>query len=99
MQPTESNLAFILYMVILIASLALFSFFIYKRFRVLKSAQNEPIKRWDNIIQRIATVFKFFIGQGKILDRRFISAGFMHAFIFWGFLAHPQSRRRDRSAH
>ena len=87
MQPTDSNLAFILYTVILIASLALFSFFIYRRFRVLKSTQTEPIKRWDQISRRIASVFKFFIGQGKILDKRFFSAGFMHAFIFWGFLA------------
>jgi Fe-S oxidoreductase len=87
MQPTATVLGLTLYAIVLIVSLLLFLFFIYKRFRVLKFAQKEPVNRFDNIGKRIATVFRFFIGQGRILDKRFFAAGIMHAFIFWGFLA------------
>lgn len=67
--------------------MAAFGFFIYRRFIILKMAQKEPIARWDNLAKRMATVFRFFIGQGRILDKRFLGAGITHAFIFWGFLA------------
>ena len=87
MQPTESTFGFILYTCVLIVSLVFFAYFMYKRLRILKFTQKEPVNRWDNIAKRIFAVLKFFIGQGRILDRRFLSAGLMHAFIFWGFLA------------
>ncbi|KAA3617394.1 MAG: (Fe-S)-binding protein [Calditrichaeota bacterium] len=87
MNPTASTIGLILYSIILAVSLAAFGFFVYRRFVILKASQNEPILRWDNIGKRIITVLQFFVGQGRILDRRFFVAGLMHAFIFWGFLA------------
>lgn len=87
MQPTASFLGLAVYLTILILSLLLFTYFIFKRFRVLLLSQKEPIPRFDKLISRFVSVLKFFIGQGRILDKRFIIAGVMHAFIFWGFLA------------
>ncbi len=87
MNPTGNFISFIIYIIILVGALSTFGYFVYKRFIILKVAQKEPINRWDNIGKRILMVLQFFIGQGRILDRRFLGAGIMHAFIFWGFLA------------
>jgi Fe-S oxidoreductase len=87
MHPTGSTIGLILYSMILVISMATFGFFVFRRFTILKAAQKEPIIRWDKFGKRITAVFQFFIGQGRILDKRFIGAGTMHAFIFWGFLA------------
>ncbi|MCB0284066.1 MAG: 4Fe-4S dicluster domain-containing protein [Calditrichaeota bacterium] len=87
MRPTDSPAGMIIYLLILLVSLSAFAYFIYKRFKILKLAKSEPSVRWDNVGKRIIAVLKFFLGQGRILDKRFRGAGIMHAFIFWGFVA------------
>lgn len=87
MNPTASFLGLSVYLSVLIISLVLFIYFIYKRFKILLLTQKEPVSRIDNLKGRFLSVIKFFIGQGRILDKRFLTAGIMHAFIFWGFLA------------
>ena len=62
------------------------AFFIYNLLRIRKYlllGRNE--NRFDNPWHRLKKVFVVGIGQSKIL--REPSAGLMHAFIFWGFLA------------
>lgn len=86
MNPTAHVLALSLYGLVLVFSLGLFTHFILKRFKIFKLFQSEPVLRWDHIQKRVISVLQFFIGQGKILDRRFFIAGLIHAFIFWGFL-------------
>ena len=87
MNPTGTTIGLIIYVLILVVSLVVFVFFVFRRFVIFKIAQKEPIIRFDKIGKRFATVLHFFIGQGRILDKRFLGAGIMHAFIFWGFLA------------
>jgi Fe-S oxidoreductase/nitrate reductase gamma subunit len=87
MHPTDSFLTLSIYSVLVVVSIIFFCYSLYKRFKILKFSTAEPVNRWDNPAGRALAVLKFFIGQGKILDKRFLGAGIMHAFIFWGFLA------------
>ena len=84
MNSTGSVIGYLLFTILTILSLVAFAYLIYQRFLVLKLLK--PINRLDKPGTRIAEVFKFFIGQKRILNSRFLDAGIMHAFIFWGFL-------------
>lgn len=85
MNPTGNVVSYLIFTVFVCAAIAVFAYLIYQRFVMLKIAQ--PTERFDQPGKRIWGLFKFFIGQKRILNSRFLDAGIMHAFIFWGFLA------------
>ena len=84
MHPTSSPVAYAIYLVFFIGMLILFAYLIWQRLKVMLQA--EPINRFDHIGTRIWEVIKIVLGQTRILNPKFIDAGIMHAFIFWGFV-------------
>ena len=85
MHPINNFTSTIIFSGILLVSFTAFSIFMIRRFRVLMVAA--PSDRFGNLIKRLMGVLRFFIGQGRILNPKYIGAGLMHAVIFWGFLA------------
>ncbi|HHM24175.1 MAG TPA: 4Fe-4S dicluster domain-containing protein, partial [Bacteroidetes bacterium] len=85
MHPTNHPVGFGIFLAVVIVATVTFFYLIYQRYRILKLAQ--PVNRFDQPLRRLWLVVKFVIGQARILNRRFLDAGIMHAFIFWGFLA------------
>ncbi len=85
MRPTDSPLGFAVFLTLLLVSLGTFGYLMEARFALLAASQ--PSARFDRWGERIAGVFTLFLGQKRILDRKYLLAGVMHAFIFWGFLA------------
>ena len=85
MHPINNITSTIIFSGILLVSFTAFSIFMIRRFRVLMVAA--PSDRFGNLIKRLMGVLRFFIGQGRILNPKYIGAGLMHAVIFWGFLA------------
>jgi Fe-S oxidoreductase len=83
--PTDSPLGFAVFVALLLISLGTFGYLMESRLALLVAAR--PSDRLDRWGERIRGVFTLFLGQRRILDRRFLGAGIMHAFIFWGFLA------------
>jgi Fe-S oxidoreductase len=84
-RPTDSLPAFILFMIIFFGSLGTFGYLMESRIAMLVAAMpSDRLNRWW---ERIRGVLVFFIGQKRILNRKHIGPGLMHAFIFWGFLA------------
>ena len=73
----------ILFTLLLVAALGLFSFTLYRRFLLLKIARSEP--RFDRIGERIRGVLVYAFGQKKFLQGE-QPAGLMHFAIFWGFM-------------
>ena len=74
----------IILLVLILLSLASFSYEIFKRFQIiLKGSGQLPT---DKILKRFYRVFEEFVLQKKVLQQRFIP-GLMHAFVFWGFMA------------
>jgi len=61
----------------------LFVHTVYGRFRLLQAAR--PVARFDQIPERIAALLLYGFGQKKfVVDEQ--PAGWLHFFIFWGFL-------------
>ncbi len=85
LHPTDNITSTLIFSGILLASSSAFAIFMIRRFRVLLAAA--PSDRFGNLVKRITGVLRFFIGQGRILNPKYIGAGIMHAVIFWGFLA------------
>ncbi len=67
---------------ILFLALGFFFYSISKRRKLIKLAK--PSDRLDNIGERISALFKFGIGQKRLIFKDFWP-GLLHAFIFWGF--------------
>ncbi|HPC37142.1 MAG TPA: hypothetical protein PLO79_11070, partial [Candidatus Marinimicrobia bacterium] len=84
MAPTNTPLGSALFIVLLVVALGWFVWLMYRRIAVIAAGQ--PQNRFDHIGRRIGAFFTQGIAQTKIRDRRFWSAGYMHTFIFWGFL-------------
>jgi len=84
MAPTNTPLGSALFIVLLVVALGWFAWLMYRRIAVIAAGQ--PQNRFDHIGRRIGAFFTQGIAQTKIRDRRFWSAGYMHTFIFWGFL-------------
>lgn len=82
--PTNTSIGFGVFITLLALSIVWFFWLMYRRIAVIASGQ--PQNRFDRIGKRIGAFFTLGIAQTKIRDRRFRSAGLMHAFIFWGFL-------------
>jgi len=62
--------------------LAIFAYEAYFYIRLLLSFS--PEKRWDNLGQRFANLFKYVFGQRRLLDQ--LVMGTAHFLIFWGFV-------------
>ena len=71
-----------LFLLVLLGALGFFSFSVRRLVQYLSLGQ--PDNRFDNPMARLRKTLVVAIGQSKILREPF--AGFMHAFIFWGFL-------------
>ncbi|RKY90884.1 (Fe-S)-binding protein [candidate division KSB1 bacterium] len=84
MNPTNHLAGLLMFILVVFASVAIFFYLIYCRWVVMRVAT--PINRFDRIGERIKAVVVFALGQRRILNSRFLDAGIMHAFIFWGFL-------------
>jgi len=85
MQPTGNIIGMILYILTIVVSIGTFIWLIYRRFAVLALAEEQ--NRFDRPLQRIKNVITVALGQKKILSKRHLGPGIMHAFIFWGFIA------------
>jgi len=73
----------IIFTIILITAFTFFFYNLRRMFGYLKIGQKD--NRFDKPLLRFKNVILIGIGQSKLLREPF--AGFMHAFIFWGFLA------------
>ena len=76
---TTKNFIFLL---VLFGALVFFSFSVRRLIKYLSLGQ--PDSRFDNPVSRLKKTLVVAIAQSKILREPL--AGFMHAFIFWGFL-------------
>jgi len=85
MNPTDSVLTTLLFVAVLFASFSAFLIFMIRKIQILLSAGRQ--NRFSDISKRLSGVLKFFIGQGRILNPKYIGAGIMHAVIFWGFIS------------
>jgi Fe-S oxidoreductase len=79
----------IAFTVCVVAALGLFLYQVWGRFNLLRAAQ--PAALFDRIPERINAVLVYAFGQKKFLRPeseivRERSSGWMHAFIFWGFV-------------
>jgi len=84
MRPTDELIPYIIYLCVLLASVGYFAYVCYQRLAVLRLAA--PESRFDHLGERFKGLVIFFLGQGRFARKRYWFAGFMHAFIFWGFL-------------
>lgn len=66
-----------------LVSLAVFMVALWPKWRMLTRAQ--PEDRFDRPLTRLAKMFKIAFAQSKMFKEA--GAGWMHALIFWGFLA------------
>src|SRR5258708_37050585 len=77
----------ILFTLCVLAAMGVFFYQLWGRFRLLLSAV--PVPRFDRIPERARAVLVYAFGQRKFVrpnpgaER---SAGWMHFFIFWGFV-------------
>ncbi|MCH7619075.1 MAG: (Fe-S)-binding protein [Candidatus Marinimicrobia bacterium] len=85
MNPIENILSMLIFAGILFVSFSFFLVLMGRKIQVLRLAVRDD--RSGNIGARLSGVFKFFLGQGRILAPKYIGAGIMHAIIFWGFMA------------
>jgi len=72
----------IVLVVVLLATAAIFLRRAWLLYRLVRLGQ--PVDRFDDIPQRVGLEATVVLGQRKIFQRAL--PGFMHAFIFWGFL-------------
>jgi len=85
MSPTATLTAKLIFTVLLVAAVTAFIYFMYRRIKVLFAAQ--PVDRFNNYGERFRSLMVYYLAQKRMLDKRFRGAGFMHAMVFWGFLA------------
>ena len=72
----------IIFTFVFISSFGFLTYTLKRIFNYIKLGQNE--NRFDNPSERINSVVKIALGQSKLL--REPAAGFIHVFIFWGFM-------------
>ena len=83
--PTASMAAKLIFSAMLLAALGAFVFLMIQRIKVLLAAQ--PVDRINRHWERVKGVLVYYLGQRRILDPKHFGAGWMHAGIFWGFVA------------
>lgn len=77
----------ILFTLCILAAVGVFFYQLWRRFQLLRSAV--AVSRFDRIPERVRAVLLYAFGQKKFVRRNpgaERSAGWMHFFIFWGFL-------------
>ena len=77
----------ILFTLCILAALGVFFYQLWRRFQLLRSAA--AVSRFDRIPERVRAVLVYAFGQRKFVRRNpgaERSAGWMHFFIFWGFI-------------
>ncbi|MGH7842061.1 MAG: hypothetical protein ACREQT_11140, partial [Candidatus Binataceae bacterium] len=77
----------IIFSLCIFVSLGVFFYQLWRRFQLLRSAV--AASRFDRIPERVRAVLVYAFGQRKFVRRNpgaERSAGWMHFFIFWGFL-------------
>jgi hypothetical protein len=72
----------IIFILVFISSFGFLTYTLKRIFSYIKLGQNE--NRFNNPSERINSVVKIALGQSKLL--REPAAGFIHVFIFWGFM-------------
>ena len=72
----------IIFTFVFISSFGFLTYTLKRIFSYIKLGQDE--NRFENPSERINSVFKIALGQSKLL--RDPVAGFIHVFIFWGFM-------------
>ncbi|HEY5596400.1 MAG TPA: (Fe-S)-binding protein, partial [Candidatus Bipolaricaulota bacterium] len=82
MNATAGLIEKIAFIVVTLAGLSTFSFFIYRRWLLVK--QGKPMLYRDRWPDRLKHLFAYFFGQRGLFREKV--AGTMHALIFWGFL-------------
>jgi len=85
-RPTENPVGLAIFVVLLLASVGTFGWLMAERIALLRVVAAAP-GRLGDWGARVAGVLRYFLGQGRILDRKYRWVGLMHASIFWGFLA------------
>jgi Fe-S oxidoreductase len=73
----------LLFTLVVVVGLGFFFNILYGRFRLLLAAQ--PVNQFDRIGERIKAVLVYAFGQKKFVTGE-QPAGWMHFFIFWGFV-------------
>lgn len=82
MNATAGLFEKIAFIVVTLGALSTFSFFIYRRWLLVK--QGRPMLYRDRWADRLAHLLAYFFGQRGLFREKV--AGTMHALIFWGFL-------------
>ncbi len=72
----------ILFALMILAGLAIFGYVMYRRFKLMTLGPGE--NRFDEIPKRIAAAVKFGFGQNRMPREK--QAGWLHIFIFGGFM-------------
>jgi len=72
----------IVFIIILAGAIGLFAMAIRQRYLILRLGQ--PENRFDQIGERVKSLFVYVLGQKKVLDEAY--PGLLHVLIFWGFL-------------
>ena len=73
---------YVLAWLILVLSLSIFSYIIYRRYLLIKSGQPDP--RLSSIGKRVLDLISY--GLMQIRQPRYLWAGVIHIMIFWGFV-------------
>lgn len=74
----------VIFYLILAVAVALFSYLMYSRIRLLTIAKPEAENRFSKIKERIRSILVFVFGQKRLLNETY--AGIMHLLIFYGFV-------------
>jgi len=72
----------IIFIIIPLLGIGIFTYIIIRRFLPLRSAAPDP--RFDRISERVASVFKYWLGQFR--HPRYMLPGIMHILLFYGFI-------------
>src|SRR5215831_4956557 len=73
----------LLFTLVVLAAMGLFVHTLYGRVRLLLAAQ--PVGRFGHLAERLKAVLVYAFGQKKFVTGE-QPAGWMHFFIFWGFV-------------
>ena len=71
-----------IFLIVWAIGLGIFAYEAYFYIRLLTMFSSE--KRWDKIGERISRLFKYVLGQRRLLDQ--LVMGTAHFLIFWGFV-------------
>lgn len=82
MRPTDNAIGLAIMAIILMAALVIFLYSVRYRLKLVAKGGRE--NRLDKLHRRIAGVIVYVLGQKRMFDEKY--AGFMHVFIFWGFV-------------